>query len=91
MPSVIGEMLAGVVLGPSLLGWLEPSEIIRLLAQIGIILLLFEVGLETDLNRIARSGTQALIVAAGGFVMPFVFGFLLSAYHVIIQLRHRAR
>jgi Kef-type K+ transport system membrane component KefB len=45
-PTVIGELIAGVVLGPSLLGWIEPYEAIKLLAEIGIILLLFEVGLQ---------------------------------------------
>lgn len=44
---VMGELVAGVVLGPSLLGWIEPFDAIRMLAEIGIILLLFEVGLET--------------------------------------------
>jgi Kef-type K+ transport system membrane component KefB len=41
IPSVIGELAAGILLGPSLLGWVEPSELIRLLAEIGVILLLF--------------------------------------------------
>lgn len=77
-PSVIGELVAGVVLGPSLLGWIEPFEAIKLLAEIGIIMLLFEVGLETDLMRLARSGWKSLIVATGGFVLPFVFGFAMG-------------
>ena len=77
-PSVIGELVAGVVLGPSLLGWVEPFEAIKLLAEIGIILLLFEVGLETDLMRLARSGWKSLIVATGGFVLPFVLGVALG-------------
>ena len=74
-PSVIGELLAGVVLGPSLLGWMEQSEIIRLLAEIGIILLLFEVGLETDVRALARSGGRSIVVAMAGFVLPFLLGF----------------
>ena len=74
-PSVIGELLAGVALGPSLFGWLEPSEIIRLLAEIGIILLLFEVGLETDVRALARSGGRSIMVAMAGFVLPFLLGF----------------
>lgn len=77
-PSVIGELLAGVLLGPSLLGWIEPFEAIKLLAEIGIILLLFEVGLGTDLLRLARTGGKSLLVAIGGFLLPFAFGFLLS-------------
>jgi len=77
-PSVIGELVAGVVLGPSLLGWVEPFEAIKLLAEIGIILLLFEVGLETDLMSLSRSGWKSIIVAIGGFVLPFMLGFSLS-------------
>lgn len=77
-PPVIGELMAGLLLGPSLLGWIEPSEVIHLLAGIGIILLLFEVGLETDLGRLLTSGRQSLLVAMGGFVVPFVLGAWVS-------------
>jgi len=77
-PSVIGELLAGVVLGPSLFGWLEPTQVIKLMAEIGIILLLFEVGLETDIKRLARSGAKSALVAAVGFVLPLALGFVLS-------------
>lgn len=77
-PAVIGELLAGVVLGPSLLGWIEPVEAIKLMAEIGIILLLFEVGLETDVKRLIRTGVKSVIVAATGFVAPLALGFALS-------------
>ncbi len=79
-PAVIGELLAGVVLGPSLLGWIEPMEAIKLMAEIGIILLLFEVGLETDVKRLVRTGLKSIVVAIAGFVLPLVFGFVLSFY-----------
>ena len=77
-PPVIGELFAGVVLGPSLLGWIEPVEAIKLMAEIGIILLLFEVGLETDVKRLIRTGLKSVVVAGAGFVAPLVFGFALS-------------
>lgn len=77
-PSVIGELMAGVVLGPSLLGWLQPDEIIKLLAEIGILLLLFGVGLETDIRKLMRTGRSSTLVAIGGFLIPFVLGFLLA-------------
>ncbi|MDD2759217.1 MAG: cation:proton antiporter [Methylomonas sp.] len=77
-PPVVGELLAGVILGPSLLAWLEPSQVIKLLAEIGIILLLFEVGLDTDIRQLAKTGWKALFVASSGFLWPFVFGFGLS-------------
>ena len=76
-PSVIGELLAGVVLGPSLLGWVDPLEALRMLAEIGIILLLFEVGLGTDVRRLVSSGRKSIIVALSGFLLPLLFGFLL--------------
>jgi len=77
-PAVIGELLAGVVLGPSLLGWIEPTEAIRLMAGIGIILLLFEVGLETDVKRLVRTGLESVVVAFAGFVLPLLLGFGLA-------------
>jgi len=77
-PAVIGELFAGVVLGPSLLGWIEPTEAIRLMAGIGIILLLFEVGLETDVKRLVRTGLESVLVALAGFILPLLFGFALA-------------
>ena len=79
-PSVIGELAAGILLGPSVLGWVEATEIIRLLAEIGIILLLFEVGLETDVSRLAKTGGRSVAVALGGFFVPFLLGFAASRY-----------
>ena len=80
IPSVVGELLAGIVLGPSLLGWVPPGEAVKLLAEIGIILLLFEVGLETDIHRLIRAGGRAFTVAGGGFILPFFFGYALSRW-----------
>ena len=80
IPSVMGELLAGVLLGPSLLGWVKPTEVIQMLAEIGLILLLFEVGLDTDIANLVDKGKSASIVAVGGFVAPFIGGFALSYY-----------
>lgn len=77
VPSVVGELMAGIVLGPSLLGWLQPSEVIKLLAEIGIILLLFKVGLETDISRLAKAGGKAFAVALVGFIFPLILGFFV--------------
>jgi len=79
-PAVIGELLAGIVLGPSLLGWIEPTQTFRLLAEIGIILLLFEVGLETDVRQLARAGLKSTAVTLSGFVLPFIFGFAIGRW-----------
>lgn len=80
VPSVIGELIAGILIGPSVLGIVELTAPVHLLAQIGIILLLFEVGLETDIGRLTSSGGKAFLVAVGGVVLPFAFGFFLSYY-----------
>jgi len=80
IPSVIGELLAGLLVGPSLLGWVTPDTTMKLLAEIGIILLLFEVGMDTNLSRLARSGSKPYIVAVVGFTLPFAFGYGVSAW-----------
>ncbi len=78
IPAVIGEIAAGILIGPSLLGLVEINTPIHLLAQIGIILLLFEVGIETDVARLSSAGIHSLVVAIGGVVFPFILGFFLS-------------
>ena len=80
MPPVLGELTAGLILGPTFLGWIEISDTIKLLAEIGIILLLFDIGLETDLQRLKESGWNAVLVAVGGFILPFFFGTAISYY-----------
>lgn len=86
VPSVIGELLAGVILGPSLLNIVEPNEMIKLLAEIGIILLLFEVGIETDIGRLAKTGYRPFVVAIGGVVIPLALGFAVSYYFFELSL-----
>jgi len=78
IPAVIGELFAGILLGPSLLGWVSPSDAIKLLAEIGIILLLFEVGLDTDLRRLMRTGFKSFFVAIIGFIAPLLLGFTVA-------------
>lgn len=80
IPSVIGELLAGLLIGPSLLGWVSPDITMKLLAEIGIILLLFEVGMDTDLSRLARSGSKPVVVALTGFILPFALGYGTSTW-----------
>lgn len=79
-PSVMGEILAGIILGPSLLGWVEPTDMIKLLAEFGLILLLFEVGLDADISQLMSNKKKASIVALGGFIVPFIAGFAISYY-----------
>jgi len=77
-PAVIGELLIGAVIGAGVLGWVggDDGGLLSTLAEIGVILLLFEVGLETDLRSFARLGASALTVAVVGVVTPFALGFL---------------
>ena len=76
-PAIVGEILAGVLIGPSVLNWVTPSEITNTLAEVGVIFLLFTVGLETRPVTIFRVGKLALIVAVLGVAAPFVAGYLL--------------
>lgn len=75
-PAVLGELLAGVVLGGSMFGLLDPSDpVIRVLSELGVIILLFEIGLHTDIRSIARVFGAATTVAIVGVVLPFVLGY----------------
>lgn len=76
-PAVAGEILAGVLIGPSVLNWVQPSELTSTLSEIGVIFLLFFVGLETKPADIFRVGFRAMMVAVLGVVFPFVAGFAL--------------
>jgi Kef-type K+ transport system membrane component KefB len=75
-PAVVGELLAGVLLGPSLLALVQPSALTQGLAEIGAIFLLFTVGLETRPRDLLQVGWIAALVASVGVVVPFVLGFL---------------
>jgi Kef-type K+ transport system membrane component KefB len=79
-PAVVGEILAGIVIGPSLLNWVQPSEFITILAEIGVIFLLFNVGLETKPQAILAVGKRAFIVAVLGVVVPFIAGYLIALW-----------
>lgn len=80
IPSVLGELVAGIIIGPSLFGLVSTTPLIQLLAEIGIILLLFEVGIETDMGRLVSAGIKAVTVASVGVLLPLIFGFIISVY-----------
>jgi len=79
-PAVVGEILAGIIIGPSVLAWVAPSEVTDTLAEIGVIFLLFTVGLETKPAAIFRVGKRATVVAALGVVVPFICGWALMRW-----------
>ncbi len=77
-PAVVGEILAGVLIGPSVLGWVQPSELISVVAEIGVIFLLFTVGLETKPQSIFEVGKKAAMVGVLGVVFPFIAGYFIA-------------
>jgi Kef-type K+ transport system membrane component KefB len=74
-PGIVGEILAGVLIGPSVLGWVSPDQIFVFLADLGVLFLLFRVGLEVNPTELMKRGGTAGIVAAAGVVVPFVLGW----------------
>ncbi|HTI28956.1 MAG TPA: cation:proton antiporter, partial [Methylomirabilota bacterium] len=76
-PALVGEILGGVVVGPAVLGWYQITAETSLFAQIGAVLLLFEVGVHTRIGEVARVGGTALAVATLGVALPFAAGYLL--------------
>lgn len=75
-PAVLGELIAGLLLGPSLLNVFDPAHpVLHFLAELGVIILLFEIGLETDLRRMLKVGGVAVTVAVVGVAIPFVLGY----------------
>ena len=82
IPAVAGEIVAGLIIGPCLLGIVEPSDFINQMAEIGVILIMFSAGLETNLKELKKSGPAALVIACSGVFVPLVFGALLyMGYH----------
>lgn len=78
-PAVLGELIAGVVLGGSVLGVLDPSQpVLHALSELGVLILLFEIGLHTDLRSLARVGSTALLVGVVGVVAPFTAGIVVA-------------
>lgn len=75
-PAVLGELVAGVLVGTSVLGLVNPKiEVLHLMAELGVVILLFEIGLETDLRKLLRVGGESAVVAVVGVVLPFGLGY----------------
>ena len=88
-PAVLGELIAGVILGGSVLGFIhaggggghgDANQTLHVLAELGVILLLFEIGLESDIEEFKRVGWSAALVAVIGIVCPFAVGYLVARY-----------
>ncbi|MEP6635742.1 MAG: cation:proton antiporter [Acidobacteriota bacterium] len=76
MPAVVGEIAAGCLIGPYAFGWIQLNEPLEVLAELGAVLLLFSVGLETRLNDLRKVGRVATLVGVSGVALPFVLGGL---------------
>ena len=77
LPGIVGEIVAGVILGPSLLNWLSLDHFLESLAELGVMFLLFRVGLEVKASELVRVGGTALLVATSGVVLPFLLGWAI--------------
>lgn len=79
-PGVLGKLLIGIILGPSVLGVITNTEVLHELSEIGVILLMFLAGLETDLDELRRKGKAASLAGVGGIVLPLAAGYLFGTW-----------
>lgn len=77
MPQVVGEILAGLIIGPCILNWVQLTDYISKTAEIGVVLLMFGTGLGTNLNDLKKAGPKALVIACAGVFVPLVAGTIL--------------
>lgn len=76
-PQVVGEIVAGLLIGPSVLGWVGQSDFLSMMAEIGVILLMFSAGIETNMRDLLKTGPKALLVACIGVLVPLMGGTAL--------------
>src|SRR3712207_290456 len=74
LPQVVGALLAGIIIGPSVLGIVEDTAMLDRVAQIGVIILMFLAGLDTDIAQMKKQGVSYLVIAAFGVVIPLISG-----------------
>src|ERR1700687_3164496 len=80
-PGIVGEILAGAMVGPSVLGWINPNETLKALSDLGVMFLLFGVGLEVKASELLKVGGKATLVATIGVIIPFFAGWgILAAW-----------
>ena len=80
MPQVVGALLAGVLLGPAVLGFITETEFIQKIAELGVIVLMFTAGMETDIKQLKASGKASMIIATLGVLTPMAAGFLIALF-----------
>lgn len=79
-PSILGELVIGIILGPGLLGFLEYTETIKVLAEVGIMLLMVYIGIEIDFKDLKKASWPGLMASIGGFVVPFILGYYTTIF-----------
>ncbi len=84
-PSVLGKIIAGILLGPALLGWIQPSDLITEFSEIGVLLLMFLAGLETDVKSLNQNMKSAVAIAVAGVVMPIILGWAGGVWFGLIN------
>lgn len=86
LPAVIGELLVGILLGPALLNWLQPNDFIHFFSEIGVVILMFIAGLESDLSLLRRFIRPSTYVAVVGMLFPILIAYLTGLYFHFSQL-----
>jgi len=76
-PEVVGEIIAGVLIGPAVLGFVSETDFITKMAEIGVIMLMFEAGLATDMKKLKQTGLKATAIACAGVFVPIILGTIL--------------
>lgn len=79
-PSVLGKIIVGIILGPALLGWVQETDVLSVFSQIGVLLLMFLAGLETDLQELNKNMKAAVLVAIGGIIFPIVMTYGVAQF-----------
>ncbi|WII35972.1 cation:proton antiporter [Paenibacillus thiaminolyticus] len=74
-PAVLGKLIVGILIGPAVLGWIEKDSFITHVSEIGVLLLMFIAGLETDVEQLRKNWKSAFAVAVGGIILPFIGGY----------------
>ena len=78
MPSVVGALLAGIILGPAVLNFVQMDDLIKSLSEIGVIVLMFSAGLETSIADLKKAGPKAFVIALFGVLLPLVIGYWIG-------------
>ena len=81
MPPVVGALIAGIILGPVVLNVVSPSDSVLNLAEVGVVVLMFQAGLETDIDELKKSGIPAFVIALCGVLIPLIMGAVLSVIY----------